>query len=85
MHPSLMKEKPEIKQWVLNVSDRCDRCNAQALVQVTGLNGSLLFCGHHYNNIVNDAEGYNKMMSFMISIVDEREKFVENRAEGDSY
>ena len=85
MHPSMTEEKPEVKEWALKVTDRCDSCGAQALVEVTGINGSLLFCGHHYNNIMNDQEGYKKMMSFMISIVDEREKFTENKAKGDSY
>ena len=85
MHPSMTEEKPEVKEWTLKVTDRCDSCGAQALVEVTGINGSLLFCGHHYNNIMNDQEGYKKMMSFMISIVDEREKFTENKAKGDSY
>ena len=33
----------------LNVSDRCDRCGAQAFVRVTLDGGStLLFCGHHF-------------------------------------
>lgn len=64
----------EVKEWVLKATDRCDACAAEALVQVTGLNGDLLFCGHHYNKIVDDKEGYVKMMSFMISIIDEREK-----------
>jgi hypothetical protein len=49
-------------------------------VQVTGLNGELLFCGHHYNKIMNNPEGYKKMMSFMITIIDERDKLIENKA-----
>lgn len=85
MHPSMTDEQQKEKEWVLNISDRCDRCGAQALVQVNGISGSLLFCGHHYNNIMNDQEGYSKMMSFMISIVDEREMFNENRSKGESY
>ena len=64
----------EVKEWILGATTRCDSCGAEALVQVTGLNGDLLFCGHHYNKIMDDAEGYKKMMSFMISVVDEREK-----------
>jgi hypothetical protein len=67
------------KEYLLNVSDRCDSCQAQALVQVSGISGDLLFCGHHYNKIMNDPVGYNKMMSFAINIIDERDKFVENR------
>lgn len=32
----------------LKVSDRCDRCNAQAFVSVKVSSGSLFFCGHHF-------------------------------------
>ena len=67
--------KDEVKQeWLLSPLDRCDRCNAEALAKVTGMLGDLLFCGHHYNKIMDNAEGYKKMMSFAITIVDEREK-----------
>ena len=31
----------------LAVTDRCDRCGAQAFVRVVLRNGELLFCGHH--------------------------------------
>ena len=68
------------KEWTLKATDRCDSCNAEALVQVNGLNGDLLFCGHHYNKIMDNPEGYKKMMSFMISVVDERDKLIENKA-----
>ena len=64
----------EEKQWTLSPLDRCDRCNAEALVQVTGLSGDLMFCGHHYNKIMANPEGYKKMMSFMITVLDERNK-----------
>jgi hypothetical protein len=37
-------------EWQLAVSDRCDSCGAQAYVQVTGVSGDLMFCGHHYEN-----------------------------------
>jgi len=78
---STMIETPEdIKQWVLKPTDRCDSCAAEALVQVAGLNGELLFCGHHYNKIMNNPEGYKKMMSFMITLIDERDKLIENKA-----
>lgn len=34
----------------LSVTDRCDRCNAQAYVRVVLPGGTdLLFCGHHWN------------------------------------
>ena len=61
------------KQQILSALDRCDRCSARAYVQVSGINGELLFCSHHYNSIVNDPDGYKSMMKFMISIVDERD------------
>jgi hypothetical protein len=62
------------KDWILTPQDRCDKCSAEALVKVTGVTGELYFCGHHYNSIMNDQEGYKKMMEFMFEIVDEREK-----------
>ena len=71
------------KEWVLNANDRCDSgCNAQAYVYVKGIDGDLLFCAHHYNKIMDNAVGYDKMMSFAIEIVDERERLVENRLQG---
>lgn len=70
--------KDEVKPlWKLSPLDRCDRCNAEALVQVTGLTGDLFFCGHHYNKVMDNAVGYDKMMSFAIKITDEREKLVK--------
>jgi hypothetical protein len=78
--------KDEVKQeWQLSPLDRCDRCSAEALVRVTGISGDLMFCGHHYNKIMDNQEGYKKMMSFALTVLDEREKLVENRAKGDSY
>lgn len=78
---SIVKDHPSVKpkEYILTAHDRCDSCQAQALVQVTGISGSLLFCGHHYNKIMNNLEGYNKMMSFMISVIDERDKIIENK------
>ncbi len=35
---------------ILTARDRCDQgCGAAAKVLVKGLEGELLFCGHHYN------------------------------------
>lgn len=85
MHPSMTTEEPVVKEWVLKATDRCDSCKAEALVQVTGLDGSLMFCGHHYNKIMDNPEGYKKMMSFMISVIDEREKLIENKAKGEPH
>jgi hypothetical protein len=81
-----MIDIPVVEQeWILSAKDRCDSCEAQALVQVSGLNGDLLFCGHHYNKIMNDEAGYQKMMSFMISIIDERDKLIENKSKEKDY
>ena len=68
------------KEWILGPKDRCDSCNAEALVSVKGVSGELLFCGHHYNKIMNDKIGYEKMMAFMYEIIDERDKLIENKA-----
>ena len=62
------------KEWLLKATDRCDSCPSEALVKVTGISGDLMFCGHHYNKIMNDAGGYKKMMSFALTVIDEREK-----------
>jgi hypothetical protein len=71
------------KEWVLNANDRCDSgCNAQAYVYVKGIDGDLLFCAHHYSKIVDNAVGYDKIMSFAIEIIDERDRLIENRLQG---
>ena len=62
----------EDKVWLLDATDRCDRCQAQAYVKVIGDIGELLFCGHHYNKVMDNAEGYKKMMAFMVEVIDER-------------
>jgi hypothetical protein len=72
---SMVKDEVE-QQWELSPLDRCDRCNAEALVRVTGISGELMFCGHHYNKIMDNAEGYKKMMSFALTVLDERNKLV---------
>lgn len=69
--------KEEVQEWILSPLDKCDRCNAEALVRVTGMSGDLLFCGHHYNKIMAIPDGYNSMMAFMISIVDERKNLLK--------
>jgi len=73
MNMTLTEEVIE-KEWLLKATDRCDSCPSEALVKVTGLSGDLMFCGHHYNKIMNNAVGYENMMSFAITVVDEREK-----------
>jgi hypothetical protein len=63
--------------WVLDATDRCDRCSAQAYVKVMGKTGELLFCSHHYNAVMDNAVGYDKMMKFMVSVIDERDRLHE--------
>lgn len=76
-HPSVIE-----KEFILKVADRCDRCGAQAFVLVKGSTGDLLFCGHHYDKIMNNPDAYTKMMSFMLEVVDERERLIENKLVG---
>jgi hypothetical protein len=85
MFSMLKTQNPEERVWLLTAEDRCDRCGAQAYVSVTGVNGELMFCGHHYNKIMNHVLGYEKMMAYAYSIVDEREKLIEKRNQGESY
>jgi hypothetical protein len=73
------------KVWSLTAKDRCDKCDAQAYIAVKGISGELMFCGHHYNKIMDNAVGYDAMMKFAIQVIDEREKLVENRLQGKSY
>jgi hypothetical protein len=79
---TMIDEEIKPKEWLLNALDRCDSCEAQAYVKVTGITGELLFCNHHYNKIMDNPETYAKMMSFMLEVIDEREKLVENRLMG---
>jgi hypothetical protein len=81
---SIVKEHPSFKQqeWKLKTIDRCDKCNAQAYVLIKGSTGNLLFCGHHYEKIMNNPDSYTKMMAFMLEVIDEREKLIENKAIG---
>jgi hypothetical protein len=72
----LVKEK-EARQWTLTPQDRCDSCGAQAYVRVTGVTGSLDFCGHHYK--VNE----DSLFKFSFETIDERDKLIENRLQGD--
>jgi hypothetical protein len=82
---TMVTEDSKPKEWILKATDRCDSCAAEALVQVSGIEGVLMFCGHHYNSIMNNPEGYKKMMSFAISVIDERDKLIENKAKGKDY
>jgi hypothetical protein len=72
------------QEQVLTAMDRCDTCGAQAYVQVKGITGELLFCSHHYNKIMDNPVSYEKMMGFVLEVLDERDRLTENRLkEGD--
>lgn len=75
----LIKEKSVV--WTMTSSDRCDTgsCGSQAYVMVKGVSGELFFCSHHYNSIMDSPTGYEKMMSFMLEVTDERDQLIENR------
>lgn len=70
----------EVKEFTLTAFDRCDAggCDAQAYVNVRGVNGELFFCSHHYQKA--DQE---KLQEFAFEIIDERERLIENRLKGD--
>lgn len=52
----------------LNGKDRCDsgKCGARAAVKVTGLQGELFFCGHHF------AKHEDALASWAFETLDER-------------
>jgi hypothetical protein len=56
----------------LDATHRCDKCSARALILVKGKIGELMFCSHHYNKIMDNAVGYDKMMKFAVEILDKR-------------
>jgi hypothetical protein len=58
---------------VLNAHDRCDSCGSQAYVWVNGVNGDLLFCGHHF------AKSEEKLRAYAFEITDERHKLEVKR------
>jgi hypothetical protein len=70
----------EVKQWTLTGLDRCDVCDAQAYVHVKGVSGELMFCGHHFKKA--DSE---KLQAFAFEIIDERDRLIENKSQGDDY
>ena len=72
-------------EWTLTNNDRCDaECSAQAFVKAVGVHGELLFCSHHYNKVVDSADGYEKLSQFAYQIIDERERLIENRLVGEN-
>lgn len=84
MTNAIVKENTDLneKKHILTTFDRCDKCSAQAYVMIKGSTGELLFCGHHYDKIMSNPDAYTKMMSFMLEVVDERDRLIENRLVG---
>jgi len=70
----------EAKEWMLTGLDRCDACGAQAYVQIKGVAGDLMFCGHHFKKADGD-----KLQAFAFEIIDERDRLIENKSQGDDY
>lgn len=70
--------KASAKIYTLNTTHRCDRCGAQAYVEVIMNSGNkLLFCGHHFDR---SAAGLAPVMK---SHNDERDRLRnENRHQG---
>ena len=64
------------KKWTLDTSHRCDVCGSQAYVQTLGVTGDLLFCAHHYDNIMRNEKAQKAMTQFAYQIIDEREQLI---------
>jgi hypothetical protein len=75
----LVIEETKQQEQTLTALDRCDSCGAQAYVMVKGITGELLFCSHHYNKIMDNPISYEKMMGFVLEVLDERDRLIENR------
>ena len=69
-----MNTMEQIKEQTLKVTDRCDRCQSQAFVLVKGLQGDLIFCGHHFTK--HEEALYN----CAYDIVDERD-FINTKSQ----
>jgi len=81
---SILKDHPSVKpkQWKLKDADRCDKCGVRAYVLIKGSTGELSFCNHHYEKIMNTPSSYDKMMSFMLEVIDERENLTQTKTGG---
>lgn len=63
----LVEKQEEKVKFQLTALDRCDRCDAQAFVKASGVNGELLFCSHHYNKHMEEVK------KWAYEIMDERD------------
>jgi len=73
MEDLLINEDVVEETDTLNATDRCDSCGSQAYVWVNGVNGDLLFCGHHF------AKSEEKLRAYAFEIIDERHKLTVKR------
>jgi len=69
-----METMEQIKEQMLTLQDRCDRCQAQAFVLVKGMEGELLFCGHHFT------KHEEALYDWAYDIIDERD-FINKKSE----
>lgn len=63
---------PKAVEPTLTARDRCDRCGAQAYVEVTLQTGSLLFCGHDY------AKHEPMLATVALNVTDERYRLLDS-------
>lgn len=69
---------PAAKPAALTARDRCDRCGAQAYVEVSLQTGSLLFCGHDY------AKHEPMLATVALSVRDERYRLLDSYRDVDA-
>ena len=67
MDGGFMNTMEKIKEQTLKTIDRCDRCQSQAFVVVKGIEGDLIFCGHHFTKYEE------ALYNWAYEIIDERE------------
>jgi ribosomal protein S14 len=71
-----MVDQLEVANRKMKISDRCDRCGSQAFVLVTGVNGELMFCGHHFK------QHESALNKYAYEIIDERNFLDEKSVSG---
>jgi len=69
-------QESEVKTYILGPKDRCDSCQAEALVWIKGVSGELFFCKHHYNKNAKALE------TFAYEVIDESDKLIQNKLMG---
>lgn len=67
------------QEWVPDGNDRCDvDCPSQAWVKAIGVEGELMFCGHHYNRVKDTITKYAYL------VIDKTDMLAENRSKGEN-